>query len=115
MIGSIEHLYRKFGRHARFYVIYTQEAHATDAWQTYIRQGATPRDRRLAACSLKRETSLTVPVLLDSPEDHVARSYSATVARVYVIDRTGRIAFRTGEPAAKAEMAAVAAAIERLL
>jgi len=41
---------------------------------------------------------LSMPILLDSPRNSVARRYDALPSRLYVVDAQGRIAFKGATP-----------------
>jgi hypothetical protein len=45
-------------------------------------------------CSKKLEISM--PLLVDDIDDRVGRAYSGMPDRLYVIDREGRVAFKSG-------------------
>jgi hypothetical protein len=53
------------------------------------------RTRVAETCS--RRLELGIPVLVDGPDDAVARAYGGWPDRLYLVGRDGRIAFQGGE------------------
>jgi type I thyroxine 5'-deiodinase len=87
-----------------FYVVYIQEAHPTDLWQlpSNVRDGvlfASPKtddERTSTAVACVRKLGLRIPAVLDGIDDRTERAYTAWPDRMYVIDRNGRVAFKSG-------------------
>jgi type I thyroxine 5'-deiodinase len=86
-----------------FYVIYIQEAHPTDLWQmpSNVRDGvlfASPRtaaERRETASACVRKLGLHIPALCDSIANATERAYTGWPDRLYLIDRGGRVLFKS--------------------
>lgn len=86
-----------------FYVVYIQEAHPTDLWQlpSNVKDGvvfASPqsddeRSSRASACV--RNLGIRIPAVLDYIDNRTERAYTAWPDRMYVIDRGGRVVFKT--------------------
>ena len=86
-----------------FYVVYIQEAHASDAWQV----GANRRDRVLIASpktleertdvagACVRNLGIQLPSVVDDFRNSTEAAYTGWPDRLYVIDRTGRIAYKS--------------------
>ena len=107
-----------------FFCVYIQEAHPEDGWQVewnldeglIYNQPVTFEERAEIAntCALRLEVEM--PVLLDEMDNEVDRLYAALPERLYVVDREGRVAWKSimgsggFDPEAFAE--AVKAAVE---
>jgi hypothetical protein len=84
-------------------VVYIEEAHPTDGWEmpSNLKEGiliATERtfgerDRQAEICVVK--LGIHIPALVDDMQDTTERAYTAWPDRLYVIDREGRIAFKS--------------------
>ncbi|WP_169980707.1 deiodinase family protein [Tautonia rosea] len=102
--GNIEKIFRRYRDRAGFLLVYVREAHPTDGWHMFdnFRQGYTlpqPTDDagRVEVARLCRRTlDLAVPMVVDSIEDPVGTLYSGMPARLYLIDRTGEVVFKSG-------------------
>ena len=86
-----------------FYVVYIEEAHASDVWQVpvNIKQDvvyASPKsqeERTGLATSCVRKLGIEFPALLDNWENSTERAYTGWPDRLYVIDRNGRVAYKS--------------------
>ena len=96
--------YRTWRERAEFFVVYIQEAHPTDAWQlpANLADGvlfattktAAERDDVAGVCVTR--LAIELPALVDEPDDRVDRAYTGWPERLYVIDRDGTIAYKSG-------------------
>jgi hypothetical protein len=83
--------------------VYIQEAHASDVWQmpANIRQKvvfASPKnfeERGAVAESCVRNLHIEIPALVDDFRNTTEANYTGWPDRLYVIDRAGRIAFKS--------------------
>ena len=102
--GNVEKLYRRYKDRATFVMVYVREAHPTDGWrmESNDRVGAItaqPKsyDERVeVAQKCGRLLSLGFPMLVDTIDDAVGARYSGMPGRLYVIDRDGKVAFKSG-------------------
>ena len=102
--GNIEKLYRRYKDRASFVMVYVREAHPTDGWrmESNDRFGATtpqPKtygERVEVAQKCGRVLNLGFPMLVDTIDDSVGARYSGMPGRLYLIDRDGKIAFKSG-------------------
>ncbi len=102
--GNIEKLYHRYKDRATFVMVYVRDAHPTDGWrmESNDRLGATtaqPKtyDERVAvAQKCGRVLSLAFPMLVDTIDDAAGARYSGMPGRLYVIDREGKVAFKSG-------------------
>ena len=104
-MAALESLSEQFADRVAFFVVYIREAHPEDGWVSL-----TNRDEGIAvadptslaeraelaeACALRLK--IRMPVLLDGPDDTVARQYGGWPDRLYLVGRDGRIAFQGEE------------------
>ena len=83
--------------------MYILEAHAADVWQmdSNVRQNvvfATPKDyaeRSSVADSCVRKLNIQIPAVLDQFDNAVEQAYTGWPDRLYVIDRDGKVAFKS--------------------
>lgn len=102
--GNIEKLYRRYKDRAGFLLVYVREAHPTDGWHMFdnFQKGYTlpqPFDDpgRLAVARRCQQTlDLGLPMVVDPIDDPVGSAYSGMPARLYLIDRDGLVAFKSG-------------------
>ena len=96
-------MYRKYKDRVAFYIVYIQEAHASDFWQMpdNIRQGVIFRNpttlvaRETVAGSCVRNLHIAIPALLDGMDNRVEVEYKGWPDRLYLIDTQGRVVFRS--------------------
>jgi len=102
-VPALNDLYKKYRDRGEFYIVYIQEAHPVDAWQmdVNVKEGAllattkTLEDRSKAADTCVIKLGLDLPALVDTPDDFVERAYTGWPDRLYVVDKNGRIAFKS--------------------
>lgn len=84
--------------------MYVREAHPVDGWrmESNDRVGvavAQPRSdfqRVEVATQCHDLLEMSMPVLVDGIDDRVGRAYSGMPDRLYVVDREGKVAFKSG-------------------
>ena len=102
--GNIEKLYRMYKDRATFVMVYVREAHPTDGWrmESNDRVGAiTPQpksyeERADVAQKCGKLFNIGFPMLVDTIDDTVGSRYSGMPGRLYLIDRDGKVAFKSG-------------------
>ena len=85
------------------YVVYIQEAHSSDVWQMPVNEKqnvvfAQPKsieERVGIAESCVRKLNIKLPALIDPIDDRTERAYTGWPDRLYVIDREGRVAYKS--------------------
>lgn len=95
---------RRWAGQARFFGIYVREAHPTDGWHmesnaqqgVRVAQPATFAERAGVAQQCFTKLQYAMPLLVDDIDDAVGNAYSGMPARLYVIDRAGKIAYKAG-------------------
>jgi type I thyroxine 5'-deiodinase len=86
-----------------FYAVYIQEAHPSDIWQmgSNVREGVIFRDprsdaeRQTVAESCVRTLGIRFPALIDGIDNTIERLYTGWPDRLYLIDRDGRVAYKS--------------------
>jgi thiol-disulfide isomerase/thioredoxin len=102
--GNLEKLYRRYKDRATFVMVYVREAHPTDGWrmESNDRVGAItaqPKsyDERVSvAQKCGKVLDLGFPMLVDTIDDAVGARYSGMPGRLYLVDRDGKVAFKSG-------------------
>jgi type I thyroxine 5'-deiodinase len=56
----------------------------------------TDDERNSTAVACVRKLGLSIPAVLDGIDDRTERAYTAWPDRMYVVDRNGRVAFKSG-------------------
>jgi type I thyroxine 5'-deiodinase len=93
----------RYGDQMAFYLVYIQEAHASDGWQVGINEeqrvvyeqpkSADEREAVADACVLS--LNISIPTLLDDMSNDVDRAYAALPDRLYLVGPDGRILYRS--------------------
>lgn len=120
---ALNALQQKYRDRAAFYVVYIQEAHPVDLWQmqSNVKEGVlvsstkTLGDREKAAGSCVLHLGIKIPAVIDLPDDRVERAYTGWPDRLYVVDRDGRVAFKSAAGPFGFQPDQVEATLERLL
>jgi type I thyroxine 5'-deiodinase len=96
-------MYKQYGDRAAFFVVYIREAHPSDIWQ----MSANVRDKVVyqspqnvgeradLASMCVRNLGIEMPALVDNFDNATDLAYSGWPDRLYVIDRDGRIAYKS--------------------
>lgn len=100
---ALNALYRQYRDRAEFYIVYIQEAHPIDAWQVddnvaddvLVASTATEDQRAHAAGACVTKLGIELPALVDGPDDAVERAYTGWPDRLYVVDASGRVAYKS--------------------
>ncbi len=102
--GNLEKLARRYQDRVEFLMVYVREAHPTDGWQmasnervgVALRQPRTFDERVGVAKTCGKTLGLGMPLLVDDLDDAVGARYSGMPSRLYLIDREGKIAYKSG-------------------
>ena len=102
--GNFEKLHRRYKDRANFLMVYVREAHPTDGWRmesndrvgVATAQPSTYDERAAVAQRCGKLLGLGFPLLVDTIDDAVGARYSGMPGRFYLIDREGKIAFKSG-------------------
>ncbi len=102
--GNVEKLFRRYKDRATFVMVYVREAHPTDGWSmasndrvgVSLRQPRSYAERVEVAQTCSGTLRLGFPMLVDTIDDAVGARYSGMPARLYLIDRAGQVAYKSG-------------------
>jgi glutathione peroxidase-family protein len=102
-VGALEAMYARYRGEVQFFVVYIREAHPTDGWQVpqNVREQilfVQPKqfdDRRQVARQMCSVLKLSLPTVIDNLDDKVNQAYAAWPDRLYLVDRDGKIAFKS--------------------
>ena len=96
-------MHERYRNDAEFFVVYIGEAHPSDAWQlpTNIKDAvvySSPTDAAARAelanvCVVR--LGIKLPAVVDGFDDATEKAYSGWPDRLYLIDRDGRIAYKS--------------------
>jgi hypothetical protein len=119
-LDAVGELYRRHSEDVAFFMIYIREAHPEEGWVLKrnrkigisVREPTSFEDRAAVARGCVQRMSVGLPVLVDEPENEVARQYGGWPIRLYLIDREGRVAYQGGEGPFGFKPAELGAAIE---
>lgn len=98
-------MYHQFKDQADFLTIYIREAHPQDEWQVdsnlndglYYFQPRTLRDRVAIANDFAQRFQYPIPLAVDTMADTANELYAAWPERLYIIEPTGKIAYKGGQ------------------
>src|SRR6266705_3209630 len=87
-----------------FFVVYVQEAHPTDGWQTdsnvaegiLFRQHQSYEEREAIATTCSLDLHLSMPVLVEEMDNAIDEAYGAAPERLYLVGADGRVAYHGG-------------------
>ena len=116
-------MFETYGGRVAFHTVYIQEAHPTDIWQmgSNVREGVlfrNPRsdaERIQVADSCVRTLGIRFPALIDGIDNAVEKAYTGWPDRLYLIDREGRVVYKSRPGPFGFEPAGLEAAIRGLL
>ncbi|XZE54783.1 deiodinase family protein [Planctomycetaceae bacterium SH139] len=102
--GNIEKLYNRYKDQVAFYLVYVREAHPDDGWMMArnqqagisLKQPRSDAQRSRVAETCRSHLDLSIPFLVDNIDDQVGITYSGMPNRLYLLDGSGRIAFKNG-------------------
>lgn len=104
MFPGVEQVADRFESDAHFLAVYVREAHPTDGWRmaandkvnVAVAQPASYAERCTAASEFQKRLQVTLTLLVDEIDDRVGNAYSGMPARLYVLDPSGKIAYKGG-------------------
>jgi hypothetical protein len=102
--GNVEKLYRMYKDRAEFVMVSVREAHPTDGWRMdgndmvgiALAQPKTYDERVSVAQKCGSLLGLGFPMVVDTIDDPVGGQYSGMPSRLYLIDRRGKVAYKSG-------------------
>ena len=120
---AINTLYKDYQDRVAFYFVYIEEAHANDVWPSltnkkediaYTTHGSFDERVQVANVCVKA-LKMDLPVLVDGMGNNVQEAYAAWPDRLYVIDRQGRVAYKSRPGPFGFEAEGVAKTLARLV
>lgn len=86
-----------------FLVVYITEAHPTDVWQTesnlkdkvLFASPRTEEERTTLAGTCVRKLGIEIPAVVDEFGNSTEGAYTAWPERLYLIDRSGRVVYKS--------------------
>jgi thiol-disulfide isomerase/thioredoxin len=102
--GNVEKLFQMYKDRATFVMVYVREAHPTDGWSmesnervgVALAQPRTYDERAAVAKTCGARLGLGFPMLVDTIDDAVGARFSGMPSRLYLIDREGKVAYKSG-------------------
>ncbi len=100
----LDEIYLRYREDIDFYLVYIQEIHPNDGWQVttnltddvlYTQPTSLDEKADMAGLCLLN-LNLKMPALLDGMDNDVDAKYGALPERLYVLNATGRIVYRSG-------------------
>jgi iodothyronine deiodinase-like protein len=100
----LEDLRRRYADRVEFVAVYVKEAHPTDGWRMgsndqagiAFKQPREKSERDEVAHKCCSALEITMPLVVDGIDDAVGHAYSGMPDRLYVIDRAGKVAYKSG-------------------
>ena len=97
-------IYNNYRERVAFLVVYVQEAHTTDGWQSdsniadgvLFRQHQSFEEREEVAQTCSLDLHLPLPVLIEEMDNAIDEAYGAAPERLYLIGADGRVAYQGG-------------------
>ncbi len=102
-VPALNTLYKNYADRVAFYIVYIQEAHPVDAWQlddnvedkVLFASTRTMEERSQVASVCMTRLAIKLPALIDDPSNTTERAYTGWPDRLYLINRDGRIAYKS--------------------
>jgi hypothetical protein len=96
-------LYERYKDRVAFYVVYIREAHPSDGWQmrsnleehVVFASPKSSEEREEIAGLCVAKLGIKFPALVDNIQNTTEAAYTGWPDRLYVIDRNGRVAFKS--------------------
>ena len=90
-------LHEQYKDRVHFFLIYIREAHPTDGWvmpgnQFVVKSPKSAEERRGVARDFAKRIHVPMPILVDTPDDKVERTYACWPNRMFILDAQGKIA-----------------------
>jgi Iodothyronine deiodinase len=122
-VPALNRLYREYRDRVAFHVVYIEEAHPIDAWQVednlkddvLVKTTETPEERDEVANICVVKLGIEMAALVDEPDNRVERAYTGWPDRLYVIDETGHIAYKSAAGPFGFKPADVETALKRIV
>ena len=102
--AQVDEIAGKYKDEVTFLGVYVREAHPIDGWRMSsnddvdiaIAQPKTFEERVAVANTCHAKLKMSIPLLVDEIDDRVGHAYSGMPSRLYIIDKNGKIAYKSG-------------------
>ena len=101
-MGPLHEIWERYSDRVAFAIVYIREAHPEDGWVVNmnrdegieVRDPSTDEERHhvAAACALRLQ--IRMPVLIDAIDDRITSAYGALPDPLYLVGKSGHIAFQ---------------------
>ncbi len=100
----MEKICHTYQSQVEFFVVYVQEAHPTDGWQTdsnitdsvLYRQHLNYEEREEVAQTCSLDLHIDIPILIEEMDNSIDEAYGAAPERLYLIGTDGKVAYQGG-------------------
>ncbi len=97
-------IYHRYKDSVEFFVVYVQEAHPTDGWQTdsnvaegiLFRQHQSYQERESVAQSCSIDLHIGLPIIIEEMDNAIDEACGAAPERLYLVDVDGNVAYHGG-------------------
>ncbi len=97
-------IYQRFRDRVEFFVVYVQEAHPTDGWQTdsnladgvLFRQHRNYAEREEVAQTCSLDLHIGLPIIVEEMDNAIDEAYGAAPERLYLVGIDGKVAYQGG-------------------
>lgn len=104
-LEAVNRLYAEYADRLAFFLVYIREAHPENGWVltwnrkvgVSVQDPTTFDERAVLATTCVQRMSVAMPVLVDDPDNPVARIYGGWPIRFWIVGRDGRVAYRANE------------------
>ncbi len=101
-MGSLHELWERHRDRVDFAVVYIREAHPEDGWVVTPNRDEgvewldpkTDEERHKVATACALSLNIRMPVLIDSVDDKITSAYGALPDRLYLVGKSGHVAFQ---------------------
>ena len=101
-MGPLHELWERYGDRVDFAVVYIREAHPEDGWVVTPNRDEgvewldpkTDEERHEVATACALRLNIRMPVLIDSVDDKITSAYGALPDRLYLVGKSGHVAFQ---------------------
>ena len=97
-------MHKRYGNRVEFVAVYVREAHPTNGWREVgndlvgikVKQPEVRAERVKVARDCCTCLDIKIPVVVDEMDDRVGHAYSGMPDRLFLIDRDGRVVYKSG-------------------
>jgi peroxiredoxin len=102
-VPALNKLYEEYGNRVSFLAVYILEAHPSDVWQmqSNLKDNivfASPKneeERAIVAGACVRKLGIKFPAVLDGFDNTAEKAYTGWPDRLYLIDQSGKVAYKS--------------------